>query len=202
MSEKFNLRFYPYQVVYPFLGVFKDNKKIIKDEVLTLMDEKWDSWNEDNLYNQKDGWTVFPFYGFGVWLEDNCKKCPIITSILQRLPGLKTASLSKLTSNTKLKPHKGWACLSNTVLRCQYGIIVHDKCELIVEEERYTMKEDDVVVFDDSKTHYAENNGSKDRIVLILDIERPEYVEKGTSDVNVTTDLATYVDIWHKKYKD
>jgi aspartyl/asparaginyl beta-hydroxylase (cupin superfamily) len=55
------------------------------------------------------------------------------------------------------------------------------------------MKEYKIVVFDDSKLHFAENNGNHDRIVLILDIERPSFVKKGTSDVEDTSELTQFI---------
>jgi aspartyl/asparaginyl beta-hydroxylase (cupin superfamily) len=45
------------------------------------------------------------------------------------------------------------------------------------------------VIFDDSKTHWAENNSDEDRIILIIDIPRPYYVKPGNSDVEQTGEL-------------
>ena len=55
------------------------------------------------------------------------------------------------------------------------------------------MKENKIIVFDDSKMHYAENNGDSDRIILILDIERPDFVKKGISDIENTNELNEFI---------
>ena len=159
------------------------------------MQDQWKVWPEKYLYKNNNGWKVLPFYGFGQWIPNNCKKCPTIYKIIKRIPGLKTASLSRLTSGTKLEPHYGWAKLSNYVLRCQYGIIVGDNCILGCENDIVEMKENKIVVFDDSKLHYAQNNGNSDRIVLILDINRPSNVKKGESDVEDTTELTQFINL-------
>ena len=56
------------------------------------------------------------------------------------------------------------------------------------------MTENKIIVFDDSKLHYAQNNGSKDRIILILDIDRPKNVKIGTSTVEDTAELNNFID--------
>jgi len=187
-------KFYNYKDVYPFLEDLKKNRKNIKTEVNTIIKADWKIWPESYLYKNKNGWKVFPLYGFDHWIHKNCIKCPNIYKIIKKIPNLKTASLSRLTPGTKLEPHYGWAALSNYVLRCQYGIIVYDNCILGCEDEIVEMKENKIIVFDDSKLHYAQNNGTKDRIVLILDIKRPDNVKIGESVVNDTTELKQFIE--------
>lgn len=195
-NNKLDKNFYNYREIYPFLETLKQNKYAIQQEVSDIMKDNWNIWPEKYLFNNKDGWKVFPFYGFGIWIDKNCQKCPVIHNILKHIPGLKTASLSRLKPNTKLSPHQGWSELSNNVLRCQYGIFVKDNCILSCNNEIDTMKENKIIVFDDSKMHFAENNGSHDRIVLILDIERPYYVKKGTSTVKNTDELQHFITLF------
>lgn len=193
-NEKLDKTFYNYKEVYPYLQELKSNKNGIRKEVTKIINDDWKIWPEKYLYKNKDGWKVLPFFGFGFWIEKNCKKCPIIYNIIKKITGLKTASLSRLTPGTQLEPHKGWAKLSNYVLRCQYGIICGDNCILGCEDDVVEIKEDKIVVFDDSKLHYAQNNGKSDRIILILDIERPSNVKIGCSDVTDTSELNQFID--------
>ena len=44
-------------------------------------------------------------------------------------------------------------------------------------------------MFDDSKLHYAENKSNEQRVVLIVDIERPYNIKRGTSSVEETSEL-------------
>jgi len=190
-NNKLDQCFYNYKDIYPFLEILKINNNLIKQEIINLNKENWVEWPEKFLY--EDGWKVLPFYGFGMWIPNNCQKCPGITNILKNIPGLKTALLSKLTANTKINPHQGWANLSNYILRCHYGIIVPDSCYMIVEDEYQQVKENEIIVFDDSKLHYAVNNSEHDRIILIIDIERPNNVEVGKSDIEDTTEIKNLI---------
>ncbi len=46
-----------------------------------------------------------------------------------------------------------------------------------------------IIVFDDSLRHKAFNSATESRIVLIIDIERPAYVPKGTVKGGHTKEL-------------
>ena len=185
--------FYDYRDTYPFLNILKHNRQHIKNETLRIIEDDWRVWPETYLYANKNAWKVFPFYGFGFWVKKNCLHAPILCDIIEQIPNVKTASLSRLAPGTKLTPHQGWAALSNHVLRCHYGIDVPDGCSIGCDGEIAPLYEDDIVVFDDSKMHYAENKGDRPRIVLILDIERPNHVPKGESCVEDTDELTQFI---------
>src|ERR1700744_2013659 len=192
-TKKQNSRFYNIETIYPKLNNIKKIHKNILDELSKIDNSNWESWPETHLYEKTDGWKIFPFMAFGIWSIENCKKMPILTKFLKSFPNLKLATLSKMSGNMSLRPHDGWANHSNYVLRCHYGLIVPDKqCYVtvienskdhnkkIISEDRYH-ETGKWLVFDDSKTHYATNKSNQDRIVLILDLERPVYIEKGQS---------------------
>ena len=109
--------------------------------------------------------------------------------MINRLKGIKTAILSRLGPNTVLEKHQGWAKLSNNVLRVHYGISVPKDCFIGVENKKMPMYTDEIIVFDDSKVHWAENNSSQPRIVLILDLERPKNVAPGKSKIAFSAEL-------------
>jgi aspartyl/asparaginyl beta-hydroxylase (cupin superfamily) len=52
--------------------------------------------------------------------------------------------------------------------------------------------------FDDSKTHYAENSSDSDRVVLIVDIIRPNNIQTGKSDVTDSKELLEIIDYFRK----
>ena len=105
----------------------------IYNETMNI-NNNWIDWPEKELYNKntEDSWKIFPFYGFDKWIDKNCKKCPTIYNFIKTIPNLKLATLSKLSSQTKLNPHRGWGSHSNFVLRCHYGIVVPDMCYISV----------------------------------------------------------------------
>ena len=173
-----NKNFYDYKKLYPFLEVLKKNKKLITDEVDNL--ENFVDYPEKDLYVPKT-WTIFPYFGFGVNVEKNIKQSPKIYNLIKSIPGVKTALLSRMVPHSKLNPHQGWAFFSNKILRVHYVIKSNNDSYMIVNGERKKQNENDIIIFDDAKMHYAENNGDTDKLVLILDFKRPFYVKKGQS---------------------
>ena len=129
----------------------------------------------------------------GKWVDKNMEHCPFLAEFLKNIKGLRTALLSKLGPNTILEKHRGWGDLSNDVLRVHYGIKVPDNCWVGVENEREKHENNKIIVFDDSKVHWAENNSDEERIVLILDIERPWYVKKGDAPDGYTDELDKFI---------
>lgn len=200
-ANKLDQPFYEPYEIYPELSLIHDVSEDIIKEVKNL-NETWTPWPETYLYDKKGSWNVFPIYinyrqGN---LEDQWSKyhdkLPTLTAFLKKIPGLRVATLSNMEPNTKLKPHRGWGNHSNYVLRCHWGIDVPgtDLCYVSVadsttmEHIRY-QENGKWLVFDDSKFHYAENMSDKWRTVLILDIERPDYIKKGTSEVDDSDEL-------------
>jgi beta-hydroxylase len=176
------------------------------DEVL-MNPQNLDNWPEKDLYDDGD-WKIFPLYAFNTWVDDNCQKMPTLTNFVKSIPNLRIALLSKLSPGMKLKPHRGWKDHSNNVLRCHYGLIVPDGCYIAVDTSHETdpskinkqyHKNDSWLVFDDSETHFAENTSDKERLVLIVDIQRPDHIPKGTSTLGDTKELTNIVDYYKKR---
>lgn len=193
--------FYDHKKIFPELSTIYKDQPIIAEEVNKLVLNAWVDWPETYLYDNNklpESWKIIPLYGFGIWCDEYCEKLPTLTKFLKDLPGLRIAILSKLKPNTRLSPHEGWGIHSNNVLRCHYGL------QLPVNKQSYVgiknsyfgindaveyHKLHDWIVFDDSKIHYAVNDSEEERIVLIVDLDRPPSVPKGTSSVKSTDEL-------------
>lgn len=194
-------RFYddPYQV-FPSLQSLSDNFETIEKEYLAGEYRIYD-WPEEYLYQKEKGhdWKVVPLYGFGIWNKQYTHNFPETIKLLKQIPRLKTAIFSKLGPDTELTKHRGWASLANSVLRCHMGIIVPDpitkgRSGVEVEDEFRQIKKGEWCVFDDSKTHIGINKSKENRVVLLLDIERPWWVKKGESTVENTPELKKFID--------
>lgn len=190
--------FYDWSGVYPELKILKHNKQQIKNETLRIMKEDWLVWPERYLYENPDGWKVWPLYGFGFWITKHCEFSPFFCDLVRSIPNVRTASLSQFDAGTVLAPHQGYADLSNHILRCHYGIIVPEGCTIGCANQVVPIRENDIVVFDDSKIHYTANRGDSPRIVLILDIERPPHVKPGTSPIRDTPQILDLIEYMRK----
>lgn len=218
-------QFYDWKELFPELQIFVDNYNKIREEVENI--GSWIPWPEDHFSDggQAD-WTVFPFlHTFPAlddskmtWLPTTCQKCPVIASLLQQIPNIRTALLSRLGSGTQVSCHTGWEDLANYVLRCHFCIIVPDnhECGLWVDRKIQFHKEKEIIVFDDSKIHrvYSLPMDSKDhnddtekeveekkksllnkndRVVLIIDILRPSHIPLGTATGGHTEELDDFI---------
>jgi len=197
--------FYNVDNVYPELRkIHKLRDKIMK-EMANI--DNWNDWPEKELYDNNGTWKIYPLYAFDVWVTNNCKSLPTLTKFIQSTPNIKLAILSKLSPGMKLVPHRGWGKHSNNVLRAHYGLNVpENKCYIGVSddnrEEKQYHKNDDWIVFDDSKNHMAENTSDHDRIVLIIDMERPDYIKKGSSKIGDTKELLEIINYFKKRNID
>jgi len=203
-ENKLDKFFYDIDEICPELNNIVPYSSEILNETHRALNSKWQDWPETELYEKNGQWKIFPFYAFGIWETENCNNCPAIYNFLKQIPGLKLATLSKLTAGMKLKPHKGWASHSNHVIRCHYGLIVPENCYISVIEGNDQMityhNKFKWLLFDDSKIHFAENKSNSDRVVLIVDVERPPHVKTGTSPVGDSKELLEIIEYFRNKY--
>jgi len=197
-SKQLDLNFYNVNDIDLTLNKIYDNLHNIQKEVNDVTE--WTQWPEKNLYDENIGnWNIYPFFAFDTWVYKNCKKCPTIYNFIKSIPNIKLATLSKMDPHVTLTPHKGWGEHSNNVIRCHFGLIVpKNKCYISVksddsEEEIKYLANNEWTIFDDSKTHYSSNNSDEIRIVLIIDIERPDHIKKGTATIGDTSELINIV---------
>lgn len=202
---KLDQAFYDYKQVFPELILINKFKNQINIEIKNLIENQWIEWPEKYLYNINnesnldDSWKIIPIYGFGIWCNQYVDILPSIYNFLKGLKGLKLAIISRLKPFTKLEPHQGWGFHSNNVLRCHYGLkLPNNSSNSWIEVMdspnstnylKVSHKLNDWIIFDDSKTHFAVNNTDEERIILIVDIQRPTFIKMGTSKNNCTKEL-------------
>jgi aspartyl/asparaginyl beta-hydroxylase (cupin superfamily) len=121
---------------------------------------------------QPEMWRTFFFYAYGHRLEENCRRCPTTTALLESIPGMTTAMFSILSPGTRLTAHRG---PFKGVLRYHLGLMVpsaDERCAIRVGGELRTWREGKSLVFDDTFEHEAWNETSSPRVVLFVDFIR------------------------------
>lgn len=199
-----NKAFYSSSEISPDLAIIEQHRDAILEEVLKVAE--WMAWPGHELQSEHIGWRIYPFYGFGTWNEEACSSCPVLASCLRKINGLKVASLSKLEGKTGTNKHCGCKEYSHTVIRCHYGLVVPPlSCTMTVvhndEEKKEFHEKFNFLCFDDSKQHYAENRSNEDRIILILDIDRPSDIEGGIHCDGESEDLQEILTHFRSKNK-
>ncbi len=136
----------------PVRAIARDNDKIARDE----------------------RWRSFLFWGFGQRCDENCSRCPETARLVDNIPGLQMAFFSILSPGAHIPLHIG---LSKSMLTAHLALRVPKdsaRCTIQVGEEYYHWQEGRVFIFDDMYDHQVWNNTDEDRVVLLMNIKRPE----------------------------
>jgi len=122
--------------------------------------------------NDQKKWKVFMLYAMGVKPQANRERCPVTTSLLDRVPNLFQAFFSILEAGKSVPAHNGPHL---GYVRYHLGLIVpkDNPPSIRVKDQVYTWKEGDGVLFDDSWNHEVMNQSSGDRVILLVDTLRP-----------------------------
>lgn len=123
--------------------------------------------------HQRDkSWNVFMLYSYGYKPEANRARCPATVAALETIPHLSQAFFSILDGGKSIPAHEG---PTRSYLRYHLGLRVpaHDPPSIRVRDQRYTWREGESVLFDDSWDHEIYNQATEPRAVLIVDLLRP-----------------------------
>jgi beta-hydroxylase len=164
---------------FPFLKEFEERWQEIRDEVNGVLkfrehipgfqDVSPDQYRIATAAN----WKTFFLYGFGNRLERNCQQAPVTADIISRVPKIHTAWFSILAPGYHIPAHTGF---TKGILRAHFGLIIpkeRDKCRIRVGDQFMNWEEGKVFVIDDTYDHEVWNDTDEERVVLLLDFNRP-----------------------------
>lgn len=178
-----------------------------KQEILNCNNKMWIDWPEKNLYGKNMEWKIVPIcycvpsdnINNLIWIDSVEKFIPTIYNFIKSLKNVKTALISRMGENVKLKYHQGWACVSNYVLRCHLPILVDEnKSGVIVNMSKRYHVEGDYILFDDSLSHCGFNKSDNSRYVLIIDFDRPIDIKPGISEISASDELTKLCSFYKK----
>jgi ornithine lipid ester-linked acyl 2-hydroxylase len=120
-----------------------------------------------------ENWRTFFLMGFGEEAEQGWKQCPETMKILQKIPHVQTAFFSILGPNYHVPPHRG---VTKGFIRCHLALVVPDQpdqCMMRVGDRFCQWEKGRCLVFDDTNNHEVWNHSNQERIVLLVDVDRP-----------------------------
>lgn len=172
---------------FPELVDFKDFLNDISEEVLLLYSTKQGVTpyiheartgnNGLDILANSYQWSAIHLFKGGKPVESALLSCPTTSDWLKRLPLPKMeghspeAFLSILKPNTEIKPHFG---LSNLKLTLHLAINIPELCSITVGTETRSWTQGELLIFDDSFIHEAENKSKENRVVFITEIWHPD----------------------------
>lgn len=122
-------------------------------------------------------WSAYYLWRDGNPVADHARACPVTMTALEALPMPVIATrspmalFSVLKAKTHIPPH--WGML-NTRLIVHLPLIVPPDCRLRVGNEVRDVEAGKIMIFDDSIEHEAWNDSDLTRVILLLEIWRPE----------------------------
>jgi len=164
----------------PGTKILRENYEAIRKEVVAY----YESHGRDIKANftpyayEETGWRTVNLYSYFLRYEENCKKFPVVDSVVRQIPGMCLAQIAVLDPKTRIKAHFGD---TNVIVRSHLGLVVPGDLPEIgiqVKRERQCWKEGDVLALQIANRHYAWNMTDRHRIVLVVDTFRAEYMDR------------------------
>ncbi|GAB4200462.1 MAG: hypothetical protein Tsb002_36600 [Wenzhouxiangellaceae bacterium] len=166
---------------YPWVKRVESQWQVIRDEMLAMLEREQQSlvpYANKGMVSRPDQWKTFGMMFWTFRSKKNCDMCPKTWAILKDIPNITAASFNLLEAQTTIKPHHGD---TNAIIRCHMGLVVPasaPKCGFRVGTETRSWEEGKFMMFCDAHEHTAWNNTNEKRYILVVDIMRPEYVNK------------------------
>ncbi|MDB5796831.1 MAG: lpxO, partial [Paucimonas sp.] len=162
---------------FPALQPLQDNWKMIRDEALAMQQmEKIRATdkNDDAGFNSffKTGWKRFYLKWYDASHPSAARLCPRTVALLRDIPEVKAAMFASLPPGARLNPHRDPFAGS---LRFHLGLATpnDDRCFIDVDGQRYSWRDGQGVLFDETYIHSAYNGTDQQRVILFCDVERP-----------------------------
>ena len=164
----------------PGTKILRENYEAIRKEVVAFYESRGAeiAANFTPYAYEEKGWRTINLYSYFLRYEENCKKFPVVDSVVRQIPGMCLAQIAVLDPHTRIKAHFGD---TNVIVRSHLGLVVPGDLPEIgiqVGRERQCWKEGDVLALQIARRHYAWNGTDEHRIVLVVDTFRPEYMDQ------------------------
>jgi beta-hydroxylase len=165
---------------FPNAELFEKNADAIAAEARAIYSELGDRLfrfheldeAQRKISNEKWKTFVLKWYSPGV-LEQNSKRAPVTTSLIQQCPEITLAMFSILEPRARIPPHYG---PNKACLRYHLPLVVpadRQNCWIKVDGEKRSWEYGKGMLFDDTYMHEVHNDTDDMRIVLFMDVRRP-----------------------------
>ncbi|MBF6025920.1 lipid A hydroxylase LpxO [Lysobacter niastensis] len=162
---------------FPELAPLREHWQDIRAEALRLRElqhiKAADGYNDVGFNSFfRRGWKRF----YLKWYDDAhpsaAELCPRTTALLRGIPSVKAAMFTELPPGGELRPHRDPFAGS---LRLHLGLDTpnDDGCYIDVDGIRYSWRDGEWTMFDETFIHGARNETQQNRIILFCDVERP-----------------------------
>lgn len=162
---------------FPELEPLRGHWREIRDEALRLRElqqikaaEGYNDVGFNSFFRR--GWKRFYLKWYDEAHPSAAELCPVTTRLLRDVPSVKAAMFAELPPGGELRPHRDPYAGS---LRLHLGLATpnDDACYIEVDGNRYSWRDGEWTMFDETYIHAARNDSGTNRIILFCDVERP-----------------------------
>jgi len=117
-------------------------------------------------------WLNFPLVAVGHDFKNNLALCPKLAGLINKYKdSINICGFSLLKPGAILKTHTDTTGLAYGTMAYHLGLIVPEKCNLIVDGIETLQKEGQSIIFDSTYPHSAKNDSAEDRVILYIDFK-------------------------------
>ncbi len=120
-----------------------------------------------------DRWRSFPLHGFGYRVARSCERCPETARLVEAIPGMQSAWFSVVGAGCHVPSHRG---ITRGMLTVHLALRVpepRERCRIRIADRDHHWREGELLIFDDTVPHAVWNDTDGDRVVLLIDVDRP-----------------------------
>lgn len=125
-------------------------------------------------------WKVRSLRVWDVEMYEIQKHFPETMKLVARVPNVVNIGFNLLEANSRIRLHSGD---TNAIYRCHLGLKIpaeREACVMKVKNQEMHWQEGKVLAFTDAYEHEAWNNSNEQRIIMLFDIMRPEFLKQRT----------------------
>jgi aspartyl/asparaginyl beta-hydroxylase (cupin superfamily) len=158
---------------------FEQNWLVVKDELNFYLNEHHvEAYFNKTMVNAADSWKTFSLKWWDIEFKSRYRFFPKTMEIVSKYPEILSVSFNLLEPYGKILPHCGD---TNAIYRCHLGLEIPEvlpNTGFRVRDEYKSWKEGEWIIFMDAYNHEAFNLCDKKRIIMVLDVLRPEFQNK------------------------
>lgn len=163
---------------FEWVREFHQNLPKIKRELEDYLLQYSPNSHHARFTSSHDAWSTIPLVTWGLRYAEQLSRFPTLCRLLGNVDGLTSASFSKLKAQSSIGVHYGD---TNAIIRCHLGIHVPaalPDAGFQVNMSRQSWREGELLAFCDGYVHSAWNTTEHERVIMIIDIIRPEFRHK------------------------
>ncbi|MDB9963941.1 aspartyl/asparaginyl beta-hydroxylase domain-containing protein [Vicingaceae bacterium] len=164
---------------FEWTKALENNSVTIQNEVLAYIEgNELKPYFNKALVSKPNQWKTDGLLFWGYFSRKNYSNFVETWSIIKSIPGLVSFSISVLEAGTVIKEHNGD---TNAIIRVHLPILVPEglpNCSFTVANETRPWQVGKTILFNDAQEHWAQNLSSGKRVVLLIDVIRPEFLHR------------------------